>query len=91
MYKSTTTGSTSNQDFSRDYSLTGYSLNIKPGIQYFLSNRVALDLSIEVFRFNSFREKTNNNNRKDTELMVNLIPNSVTLGLSYRFGGTAAQ
>jgi opacity protein-like surface antigen len=61
------------------------------GIQYFLSNRVAIDVSVDILKYSEQKETYTTRTDNFSEFEVNLIPNSVTLGVSYRFGRIAAQ
>jgi hypothetical protein len=88
-YKTTSSGPFSNNTtITNPYTLTGYSIIFKSGIQYFLSNRVALDVSVDLLNYTTQKEKYETETDTYNELEINLVPNSVTLGISYRFGGT---
>lgn len=68
--------------------LSGFSTGLKPGITYFLNNRFALDASFGLLQFATNGEKRTNYERRSNQVDFNIIPNSLTFGLSYRFGGT---
>jgi len=88
-YKSFSSGSFgSNNTITNPYNLTGYSIIFKTGIQYFLSNRVAVDVSVDLLNYTTQKEKYETETDTYDEFEINLVPNSVTLGISYRFGGT---
>ncbi len=65
-----------------------YNIGIRPGITYFLNNRFALDASFGLLGIQNETEKQPENKYKTTEFIFSFIPNSLTFGLSYRFGGT---
>jgi outer membrane protein W len=90
-YLNIVSGPFSNSESKYTYDISGYSIVFRPGLQYFLSNRVAIDVAIDLVKYTNHKEKNNTSTDHHKEFQVNLIPNSVTLGLSYRFGGTATE
>jgi opacity protein-like surface antigen len=90
-YSNVSTSAFSTTESKDSYDVTGYSIALKPGIQYFLSNRVAIDVSVDILKYSEQKETYTTRTDNFSEFEVNLIPNSLTLGISYRFGGIAAQ
>lgn len=86
-YSNVSTSVFSTTESKDSYDVTGYRIALKPGIQYFLSNRVAIDVSVDILKYTEQKETYTTRTDDFSEFEVNLIPNSVTLGVSYRFGG----
>ena len=68
--------------------ISGFNVGLRPGITYFLNNRFALDASFGLLGIQNATVKEGDDEFKTTEFNFNIIPNSLTFGLSYRFGGT---
>lgn len=66
--------------------LSAFNVGFRPGVTYFFTDRFALDASFGLLNFSNLTEKLGNNETKNSEINFNIIPSSLTFGLSYRFG-----
>ncbi len=66
--------------------LSAFNVGFRPGVTYFFTDRFALDASFGLLNFSNSTTKLGNSETKNSELNFNIIPSSLTFGLSYRFG-----
>ncbi len=69
----------------------GMNFGLRPGLQYFIGNRIALDASVALVGLTTLQTTDEASKIRTNRSSFNYTPNAVTLGLTYRFGRSVNQ